>query len=168
MNKIYLKTSLFINGVEVKELTYDANQITALQFSVACAASADVDKTKAFALKMRENDYSLHMYLGFMAIIAVNPHIDIKDLERIKGLDILQIANVGFFFIYREIGGSLRRKHLRRAIREYSRYFHTSITEVENKPLIEFLIDYREAVEEVQEQQRQQKRNAYRPPRKRG
>lgn len=99
MNKISLQTPIFINGVEVKELTYDASEITSLQYSEACAASGDMSKTKAFAFKIRENDYALHMYLGFMAIIAVNPHIDIKDLERIKGLDILQISNIGFSFI---------------------------------------------------------------------
>lgn len=99
MNKIILQTPILINGIEVTELTYDAREITSLQYSEACAASGDMSKTKAFAFKMRQNDYALHMYLGFMAIIAVNPQIDIKDLERIKGLDILQIADIGFSFI---------------------------------------------------------------------
>lgn len=98
MNKISLDAPIYINGVEVQELTYDAKEITSVQFSEACARSAAVDKAKAFAFKIRENDYSLHMYLGFMAIIAVNPHIDINDLERIKGLDILKVANIGLLF----------------------------------------------------------------------
>lgn len=46
-----------------------------------------------------EFDHSLHLYIGMMAIIAKNPHIDIKDLERVKGYDMIKIATVGRNFI---------------------------------------------------------------------
>ena len=101
MNKIKLQEPIEINGKKVEELTYDALQITAAQFSEACARSAAIDKNKSFSFKMRENDYALHLYLGMMAIIAVNPEIDIADLERIKGFDVLDIANIGMFFTLR-------------------------------------------------------------------
>ena len=95
--------TIAINGIqtEVKELTYDPQEITADQFSVACAKSSALDKTKSFSFKFKENDYALHLYLGMMAIIAVNPHIDITDLERIKGFDVLSLTNIGAFFTLR-------------------------------------------------------------------
>ena len=100
-NKITLQEPITINGKQVKELTYDPLQITAQQFSEACARSAAIDKNKTFSFKMRENDYSLHLYLGMMAITAVNPDIDITDLERIKGFDVLAIADIGMLFTLR-------------------------------------------------------------------
>ena len=50
---------------------------------------------------MRENDYALHLYLGMFAVIAVNPGIDIIDLERIKGFDVLKLTDIGMLFTYR-------------------------------------------------------------------
>ena len=96
-----LHDPILVNGKQVTELTYDALQITAQQFSEACARSAAIDKNKTFSFKMRENDYSLHLYLGMMAIVAVNPDIDIADLERIKGFDVLAIADIGMLFTLR-------------------------------------------------------------------
>ena len=100
-NKITLQEPITINGKQITELTYDALEVTALQFSEACARSSAIDKNKSFSFKMRENDYALHLYLGMMAIIAVNPDIDIADLERIKGFDVLAIADVGMLFTFR-------------------------------------------------------------------
>lgn len=100
-NTLVLDNPILINGKEVKELTYDIQAITAEQFSVACAKSAAMDKTKSFTFKAKENDYALHLYLGMMAVIAINPDIDISDLERIKGFDILDLTNIGTFFIMR-------------------------------------------------------------------
>ena len=100
-NTLVLDNPITINGQEVKELTYDPQEITAEQFSLACAKSAAIEKTKTFTLKMKENDYALHLYLGMMAIIAVNPHIDVTDLERIKGFDVLSLTNIGAFFTLR-------------------------------------------------------------------
>lgn len=100
-NTLVLDNPILINNELVKELTYDPQEITADQFSIACAKSAAIDKSKTFSLKMKENDYALHMYLGMMAIIAINPHIDVSDLERIKGFDILSLTNIGTFFTLR-------------------------------------------------------------------
>lgn len=96
-----LQEPILINGKQVSELTYDAREITNDLFLQACAQSAELNKTKTFSLKVRENDYALHLYLGYMAIIAVNPDIDITDLQRIKGFDLLQIADIGLLFIMR-------------------------------------------------------------------
>ena len=100
-NTLVLDNPILINGKEVRELTYDPQEITAEQFSIACAKAASMEKTKTLTLKVKENDHALHMYLGMMAIIAVNPGIDVSDLERIKGFDILDVTNIGTFFILR-------------------------------------------------------------------
>lgn len=102
-NTLILDNPILINGKEVKELTYDPMEITAEQFSVACAKSAAMDKSKTFTFKVKENDFALHLYLGMMAVIAVNPDIDISDLERIKGFDVLDLTNIGSFFIMRKL-----------------------------------------------------------------
>lgn len=101
-NTLLLDNPITINGKEVKELTYDPQEITAEHFSIACAKSAAVDKSKALTLKLKENDHALHLYLGMMAVIAVNPDIDVTDLERIKGFDVLDLTNIGTFFILRK------------------------------------------------------------------
>lgn len=105
MKTLELVNPITVNGEELTELTYDTQEITAAQFSEACSRSAAITKSNAsVTVKFRENDYALHMYLGFMAIIAVNPKIDITDLERIKGTDILNIADIGQVFTLRIAG----------------------------------------------------------------
>ena len=101
-NTLVLDNPILINGQTVKELTYDPQEITAEQFSVACAKSAALDKTRSVTLKLKENDHALHLYLGMMAVIAVNPNIDVTDLERIKGFDVLSLTNIGTFFTLRK------------------------------------------------------------------
>lgn len=98
MGKIELRTPIMINGQEVKELTYDASQITAAQFCEAEAYKVAASGNKP-SLTVYEFDSGLHLYLGMMAVIAVNPHIDVKDLERIKGFDMVQLVRIGRNFI---------------------------------------------------------------------
>lgn len=100
-NTLVLDNPILINGQMVKELTYDPQEITADLFNIACAKSSALQKTQSVTLKFKENDHSLHMYLGMMAIIAVNPNIDVSDLERIKGFDVLSLTNIGAFFTLR-------------------------------------------------------------------
>ena len=78
--KLELHAPIEIDGNEVSELTYDPSQNL-----VAIA----------------EFDYTFHFYLGAYSIIAANPSIDVTDLERIKGLDIMQLIEVGRFFTMR-------------------------------------------------------------------
>lgn len=96
--KIILNTPLMINGKEYKELTYDENLITVQQF---CEADAQkfASAGNKLTLATHEFDTGLHLYLGMYAIIAVNSEIDIKDLERIKGLDVIKLVNIGRNFI---------------------------------------------------------------------
>lgn len=100
-----LDTPLLVNGKEIKELSYDASKITAEQFILAASMSAAHVQTKP-SMKLRETDYSLHFYLGCFAIIAVNPDIDISDLERVSGFDVLDIADIGLLFTLRRSAGT--------------------------------------------------------------
>jgi hypothetical protein len=100
-NTLKLDNPIAINGKQVSELSYDPMEITAVQFSEACARSSAIDKTKSFNFKFKENDYALHLYLGMMAVVAVNPDIDISDLERIRGFDALKLTDIGMLFTLR-------------------------------------------------------------------
>ena len=45
-------------------------------------------------------DYSLHLYIGFAAVIAVNPSYTFEDMERIKGKSLTKFSKIGRgFFI---------------------------------------------------------------------
>lgn len=101
-NTLVLDNPIQINGQTVKELTYDPQEITAEHFSIACAKSSSLEKTRTVSLKLKENDHALHLYLGMMAVIAVNPGYDISDLERVKGFDVLSLSNIGAFFTLRK------------------------------------------------------------------
>ena len=107
MEIIKLRNPIMINNKEVKELTYDANEITPSGF-----AEAEYRKTKANGSKGApssaavELDYSLHLYLGFAAILAVNPEYDYNDLERIKGCDVMEVMKAGRNFIIASAGKS--------------------------------------------------------------
>jgi len=91
-----LAKPITVNGQTVQELPYDASEITALQFSEAEARKlrATTQKAGGFAGAM-EMDYSLHLYLGMMAVVALNPAIDVSDLERIKGQDVMALMRIG-------------------------------------------------------------------------
>lgn len=97
--KIKLLKPILINNKSIKELSYDVEEITAEMFNNAAAmASSSEGRTN---MNVMELDNSLHLFLGMYAIIAVNPEIDIEDLKRIKGKDIITITRIGRNFITR-------------------------------------------------------------------
>ena len=97
---LVLKNPIMIDGKEVTELTYDSNEIDGVLF-----ATAEAKKKAAAGMKntsispAAEFDFSLHVYLGFAAIVAVNPEIDFSDVERIKGSDTMEVMKIGRNFI---------------------------------------------------------------------
>lgn len=98
MKELELTHPIEIDGGMRSKFTYDPSQMTIVQFSAAEAAAKG--KTSS-TLAIAEFDYTMHFYLGAYSIIAVNPDIDITDLERIKGLDIMKLMEVGRFFTMR-------------------------------------------------------------------
>lgn len=104
-NILVLDTPILIDGKEVAELPYNATEITIPLYMEACAKAAAASFSgggQANAMRVKEVDYNLHVYLGMASVIAVNPNISFDDLERVKGFDILDLANIGNFFIYRK------------------------------------------------------------------
>lgn len=98
---ITLNKPVLINGVNVTELTYDADEIDGVLYAQAearkMAASGSKGGNLAGAVEL---DYSLHLYIGFAAIIAANPAYTFEDMERIKGKKLGEIAKMGRgFFI---------------------------------------------------------------------
>ena len=134
-----LKRPIIINGTERTELSYDVEAITTDQYLKACSKAAESDRGMMSKLKQKENDYALHMYLGYEAIIACNPEIDYEDLKRASGFDVLSFT----------AGGSLKGEQLRRAVREFGRTFNAGIIELRRMRLIDFLTEYGEAAEEA-------------------
>lgn len=99
MEKIVLKNPIEINGITVSEMTYDANEITGTLFATAEARKKGNAGGTLSITPAAEFDFALHLYLGYAAIIAVNPAYDWSDLERIKGLDISAVMRIGRNFM---------------------------------------------------------------------
>lgn len=100
MKTLKLKNPITVNGKQVAELTYDSNEITGVGFVEAEAkrkASAGIKNTSLTLAP--EFDFGLHLYLGFAAVIAVNPQIDFDDMERVKGSDVRALMSIGRDFI---------------------------------------------------------------------
>lgn len=100
MDKIELKNPLKINGKSVGVLNYDINQITAAGFAAAEFRKSQANGSKgAPSAAAVELDYSMQLYLGFAAILAVNPEYDYNDMERITGADVMSVMRIGRNFI---------------------------------------------------------------------
>lgn len=102
MKELKLRNPIKINGKEVAVLTHDANEIDGILFATAEAKKKAAAGMKNTTLSPAvEFDFSLHLYLGYAAIIAVNPDYDFSDLERIKGFDTMDIMEIGRNFIFK-------------------------------------------------------------------
>ena len=102
---LVLDTPIKINGNLVSELPYDGQKMTVDLYLSACARSAAATASggaSAASMKIKEVDYILHFYLGCACVIACNNEIDFADLERVSGFDVLDLTNIGSFFIYRK------------------------------------------------------------------
>lgn len=103
LKTLTLRKPILYKNQEVFELTYDVDEITVAGF---CAADARKTRQAGPDEKMNisptsEIDYTFHVYLGFAAIMAVNPQYDVKDLEKIKGEDIKRVMQIGRSFFIR-------------------------------------------------------------------
>ena len=99
-NIIVLDAPIKINGVECTELTFNYFEITNDLYLEAAMRSSRVGNTMNTAA-VRELNEALAFCLGKASIIAANPNISWEDLEQIKGFALLDVANVGRFFITR-------------------------------------------------------------------
>ncbi len=97
-NIIKLDNPIMVNGNQLSELTYDYFEITNDLYLEAAMRSSRIGNTMNTAT-VRELNEALTFCFGKAAIIAVNPSISWEDLNQLKGLDLLRVANVGRFFI---------------------------------------------------------------------
>jgi hypothetical protein len=101
---ITLSHPITINGKQVSELPYDIMEITNDQFDAAEAKAAFCAIKNGGSRAVAELDNLLHKYLGYAAITAANPKIDVSDLERIKGPDIMKVVRAGRNFLNASAG----------------------------------------------------------------
>lgn len=91
---IKLTNPVLIDGKSRSEFECDPEEITVDQFDkieALCAAGR-----KPNELVMAEFDSTRHRYVAMMAIVAVNPDVDIEDLRRIKGVkDLEGLRDIG-------------------------------------------------------------------------
>ena len=128
-----LKNPVMINGDKITEMKYDTNEIDGVLFATAEAKRKAAAGMKNLSVSAAaEFDFGLHLYLGYAAIVAVNPTYDFSDLER---------------------------KRLRRAYRDYARVYHTSTTELEKKRVTDFIIEYAEAAEDLAAEKKRAEKN---------
>lgn len=91
-----LSTPITVAGVKYTELKYDYMKITGAMQDEACERAA-----KPGEMSLAEGDFKFQKYLGFEAIVAENPEIDINDLaNEIIGPDIQKCVNIGRNFIF--------------------------------------------------------------------
>lgn len=102
MSKNILKLSnpIKIDNNDVTELSFNYTEITNDLYLEAAMRSSRINNTMNTAA-VREMNEALALCLGKAAIIVANPKITWEDLDRIKGFDLLDVANVGRFFITR-------------------------------------------------------------------
>lgn len=106
LKTLKLANPIMIDGKEVTEVTHDANEIDGILF-----ATAETKKKAAAGMKnvtispAAEFDSSFHLYLGFAAIVAVNPSYDFSDVERIHGRDVVEVMNIGRNFMLKSEEG---------------------------------------------------------------
>ncbi len=99
LEKIILKKPIMINGTEVKELTYDFDELTVEDYTNAETAKArSMGSTGSMVQKVAQVDSSLHIYLALAAVIAVNRNYDFIDLIKIKGFDVVKLMKAGQSF----------------------------------------------------------------------
>ena len=106
-NTLKLKNPIMVNNAQVAEVAYDADEITALLFAEAEARRKTAAGSKNVVITpAAEFDFGLHLYLGFAAILAVNPALDFSDVERIHGADLVKVMQIGRDFLLKSDGSA--------------------------------------------------------------
>lgn len=88
---------ILLNGKNCKEFPYDTEEITSELFLAACAKSTIGGSTANLSASMELNT-ALHLQLGKAAVIALDSSVDWGDLERVKGIDLVMLTEIGRFF----------------------------------------------------------------------
>lgn len=97
-----LENPILVDGKSVSEVSYDTNEITAALFAEADTKRRMAAGTKNVSIiPAAEFDFALHLYLGFAAIVSINPGYSFEDMARVHGADIIEVMGIGRNFILR-------------------------------------------------------------------
>lgn len=103
-NTLVLSHPIMVNNKSLSELTYDADEITTSMFMEAEAKRKRASGKDIFISVSAQFDFGLQLYMGFAAILAVNPELDFADVERIHGMDLIDVMTIGAnFLLKREV-----------------------------------------------------------------
>lgn len=112
---VTLNKPLLVNGENLTMLPYDTDEITGALYCAAEARKAaamhqsgvSVGNSIDPTLMVAETNGPLQLYVGYAAVLAVNPQLDWSDLERITGSDINTFRKIGRFFLKGSAGPRL-------------------------------------------------------------
>lgn len=96
--EIKLARPLKINGSDVQILQCDFDKLTTQDFMAASAESAAQAAAAGGVSLGAEFDPGFHVALCIRAIARTMPAVDILDIKRITGADILQLQRAGRTF----------------------------------------------------------------------
>ena len=104
---INLTNPITVNGKELAVLNYNTEEITGALFCEADSKRRFAAGSKNVSIApAAEFDYGLHLYLGFAACVAAIPEADFSDLERVHGVDLVNVMAVGRNFILKSEGSA--------------------------------------------------------------
>ena len=104
-------------------------------------------------------DLSLHLYLGFAAIVAVNPSYDFSDLERIKGRDVVEVMTIGRNFMLAS-GEKTQTGDDSGEPTETTPESTTPARQTSKKMRVtDFIVEYAEAAEDLAEERKRMEKN---------
>lgn len=95
MKTIALAHPITVNGKERSTIDLDFEALTVDAFTRADSRSHGGEGN---VLTLMEANGTLHLNLAFEAAIAADQTLDITDLERLKGADVIKFAAAGRFF----------------------------------------------------------------------
>lgn len=93
-----LQKPLYVNGQELKALSYDIDELKVDDVLIAERNRAKASGGFDASQKAVEFDTSLHFFVGMQAIIKQQPQIDINDLKRLSGVDASHLCKIGRAF----------------------------------------------------------------------
>lgn len=101
---LVLKHPIMINGVEVKEIAYDFDELSTKDLLNTRKQMIANDDEIAGAMTLEEADYNWHSYLFAAGAVKANPDTDLSDYLRFKGQDNAMARALGrsFFIISAE------------------------------------------------------------------
>lgn len=100
MEKVTLSKGILVNGQEMKELTLDFDSVTTEDFCSA-AGEASVKAAEAGGVSVgSEFDAGFHLAIALRAACRGTKGLDLLDVKRITGKDVLKLARAGRVFCF--------------------------------------------------------------------